>query len=127
MNDLIDHSSEKIQKLQKNSAGVSLTELIEFSSVTAKKVVKLKEYLFKNLYRSNEVNFMRSEAEGVVKGLFDYYLNSLDDIPTQFLENKYYLKFKSNRQRKLNLVGDFIASMTDKEALETFARISMRI
>ena len=70
---------------------------------------------------------MRSEAEGVVKVLFDYYLNSLDDIPTQFLDNKYYLKFKSVRQRKLNLVGDFIASMTDKEALETFDRIRTRI
>ena len=70
---------------------------------------------------------MRSEAEGVVNVLFDYYLNSLDDIPTQFLDNKYYLKFQSVRQRKLNLVGDFIASMTDKEALETFDRIRTKI
>ena len=100
---------------------------IEFSSATTKKVVELKKYLFKNLYRSKEVNFMRSEAEGVVNFLFDYYSNSLDDIPTQFLENKYYLKFKSVRHRELNLVGDFIASMTDKEALETFNTIRMEI
>ncbi|MFL2800409.1 MAG: hypothetical protein ACJZ8K_03065 [Paracoccaceae bacterium] len=70
---------------------------------------------------------MRGKAEGVVKTLFDYYLHSLDDIPIQFLENQYYMKFKSVRQRKLNLVGDFIASMTDKEALETFDRIRPRI
>ena len=125
--DLIDHSGEKTKKLQENSASLSMTNLIEFSSVTAKKVVELKKYLFKNLYRSEEVNSMRSEAEGVVKVLFDYYLNSLDDIPTQFSDNKYYLKFKSVRQRKLNLVGDFIASMTDKEALETFDRIRTKI
>ena len=125
--DLIDHSGEKTKKPQENSASMSMTNLIEFSSVTAKKVVELKKYLFKNLYRSKEVNFMRSEAEGVVNVLFDYYLNSLDDIPTQFLDNKYYLKFQSVRQRKLNLVGDFIASMTDKEALETFDRIRTRI
>jgi len=31
------------------------------------------------------------------------------------------------RHRKLNLVGDFIASMTDKEALETYDKIRMRI
>ena len=35
--------------------------------------------------------------------------------------------YKSNqvKHRKLNLLGDFIASMTDKEALETFDRISV--
>ena len=70
---------------------------------------------------------MRREAKGVLKVLFDYYLNSLNDIPTSLLENKYYSKFKSLRHRKLNLVGDFIASMTDKEALETFNKIRMRI
>ena len=41
------------------------------------------------------------------------------------MENKYYSKFKSFRQKKLNLVGDFIASMTDKEALETFGQIKI--
>jgi len=49
----------------------------------------------------------------------------LDDIPLSFMENKYYSKFKSFRQRKLNLVGDFIGSMTDKEALETFGQIKI--
>ena len=66
---------------------------------------------------------MRKQAERVVDALFEYYFNSLDKIPVSFLENKYYSKFKSQRCRKLNLVGDFIASMTDKEALETFDQI----
>ena len=70
---------------------------------------------------------MRREAEGVLRVLFNYYLDALNDIPTSLLENKYYSKFKSPRHRKLNLVGDFIASMTDKEALETFDKIRVRI
>ena len=49
--------------------------------------------------------------------------DNLDGIPLSFMDNKYYLKFQSFRHRKLNLVGDFIASMTDKEALETFYQI----
>ena len=89
--------------------------LIEFSSGTVKKVVELKKYLFKNLYRSQEINIMRSQAEEIINTLFKYYLDNLDDIPLSFMENKYYSKFKSFRQKKLNLVGDFIASMTDKE------------
>ena len=126
VNDLIDNSRNNIKNLRKNSASINTGNLIDFSSDTAKKVLELKKYLFKNLYRSKEINFMRREAEGVLKVLFDYYLNSLNDIPTFLLENKYYSKFKSLRHRELNLVGDFIASMTDKEALETFDKIRMR-
>ena len=88
-------------------------------------MVELKKYLFKNLYRSEEINFMRSQAEEIINTLFEYYLDNLDDIPLSFMENKYYSKFKSFRHRKLNLVGDFIASMTDKEALETFGQIKI--
>ena len=127
VNDLIDHSRDNIKNLHKNSASMNTGNLIDFSHDTGKKVLELKKYLFKNLYRSREISFMRREAEGVLRVLFEYYLNSLSDIPTSFLENKYYSKFKSLRHRKLNLVGDFIASMTDKEALETFDEIRMRI
>ena len=68
---------------------------------------------------------MRSQAEEIINTLFEYYLDNLDDIPLSFTENKYYSKFKASRQKKLNLVGDFIASMTDKEALETFGQIKI--
>ena len=68
---------------------------------------------------------MRSQAEEIINTLFEYYSDNLDDIPLSFMENKYYSKFKSFRQKKLNLVGDFIASMTDKEALETFGQIKI--
>ena len=87
--------------------------------------MELKKYLFKSLYRSREINFMKRQAENVVSALFEYYFNRLDDIPVSFLENEYYSKFKNSKHRKLNLLGDFIASMTDKEALETFDRISV--
>ena len=70
---------------------------------------------------------MRNEAERVVSALFEYHFENLDTIPVSFLENKYYIKFKTLRQRKLHIVGDFIANMTDKEALETFNRISLCI
>ena len=102
---------------------MNTANLIEFSSDTVKKVLELKKYLFKNLYRSREINFMRREAEVVLKVLFDHFFDSLDDIPKFLSENNYYSKFKSSRHRNLNLVGDFIASMTDKEALETFNTI----
>ena len=68
---------------------------------------------------------MRSQAEEIINTLFEYYLDNLEDIPLPFMENKYSSKFKSFRQKKLNLVGDFIASMTDKEALETFGQIKI--
>ena len=127
VNDLIEHSRDNIRNLHKNPACMNTANLIDFSSDTAKKVLELKKYLFKNLYRSREINFMRREAEEVLKGLFDHFFNSLDDIPKLLSENNYYSKFKSSRHRNLNLVGDFIASMTDKEALETFNTIRTKI
>ena len=126
VNDLICHSRVNIKNLQKNTANMNMSNLINFSSETGKKVVELKKYLFKNLYRSKEINYMRTRAEEVVDALFDYYSNRLDSIPVSFLENKYYSKFKTMRHRKLNLVGDFIASMTDKEALEVFDKIRIK-
>ena len=125
VNDLIFQTQKNIKDLQKNASGTKTSNLIAFSSGTLKKVVELKKYLFKNLYRSQEINIMRSQAEEIINTLFEYYLDNLDDIPVSFMENKYYSKFKSFRHRKLNLVGDFIASMTDKEALETFSQIKI--
>jgi dGTPase len=123
VNDLIFQTHKNIKDHQKNASGIKTSNLIAFSSGTVKKVVELKKYLFKNLYRSGEINFMRCQAEEVVNTLFEYYFDNLDGIPLSFMDNKYYLKFQSFRHRKLNLVGDFIASMTDKEALETFDQI----
>ena len=125
VNDLIFQTQKNIKDLQKNASGTKTSNLIAFSSGTVKKVVELKKYLFKNLYRSQKINIMRSQAEEIINTLFEYYLDNLDDIPLSFMENKYYSKFKSFRQKKLNLVGDFIASMTDKEALETFGQIKI--
>ena len=125
VNDLISCSLKNIEALQKNAADINTPNQIAFSSDAVKKIMELKSYLFKNLYRSQEINSMRSQAGGVVNALFEHYFDNFDRIPTLFLENKYYSKFKNSKQRKLNLLGDFIASMTDKEALETFDRISM--
>ena len=102
---------------------MNMPNQIAFSSDTLKKIVELKGYLFKNLYRSKEINSMRNQAAGVINALFEHYFENLDEISPSFLDNKYYSKIKNSKHRKLNLLGDFIASMTDKEALETFNRI----
>ena len=127
VNDLIDHSHGNIKLLEKNFSLINAENLITFSSEARKKVVELKKYLFKNLYRSKEINSMRREAESVVSTLFEYYLENMNDIPKSHSEIKCYTKFKSLRQRELNVVGDFIASMTDKEALEAFDKIRTRV
>ena len=125
VNDLISCSFKNITHQKKNAPDTNLQSQIAFSTSTVKQVMELKGYLFKNLYRSKEVNSMRSQAGGVVNALFEHYFENFDKIPASFLENKYYSKFKNVKHRKLNLLCDFIASMTDKEALEAFDRISI--
>jgi dGTPase len=123
VNDLISQSRENICSYKGRKSDLNISALIKFSTDTIKKVVELKKFLFKNLYRSKEVNLMRDKAERVVTALFKHYLKSLDEVPTSFLNNNYYSTFKTLNYKKLNLVGDFIASMTDKEALEIFEKV----
>ena len=78
MNDLIFQTQKNIKDLQKNTSGTKTSNLVAFSSGTLKKVVELKKYLFKNLYRSQEINIMRSQAEEIINTLFEYYLDNLE-------------------------------------------------
>ena len=123
VNDLINNSLKNINDVVINTSNINLSNQIKFSVDASKKVVELKKYLFKNLYRSKEVNLIRNKAECIVRALFKYYFNRLSDVPKHFLENSYYSKLKTSNQKKLKIVGDFIACMTDKEALETFEEI----
>ena len=48
VNDLMRHSRVNIENFQNNTANIDLSNLINFSPETGKKVVELKKYLFKN-------------------------------------------------------------------------------
>ena len=79
----------------------------------------VKSYLFKNMYRHYRVNRMTSQAKRVVQGMFDFFLNEPNCLPTVW-----YAQTDGKRtQRTAELVCDFIAGMTDRFALLEHGRL----
>ncbi len=78
-------------------------------------VYRLRDFLFERVYEREEINEEFRKAKGILKALYEYYLEhadgEFDDIPGEK---------KGGRHRR---VCDFIAGMTDGFALMTYERL----
>lgn len=83
---------------------------VGFSAKVKVQVAALKKFLFKNLYRHPEVVVMNVRAEKVIKRLFDFFVENLHALPTEYRE-------RIHNQTAQRAVADFIAGMTDRYAL----------
>lgn len=91
-------------------------QVVAFSPELAEKNLRLKRFLFENLYRHYKVERMRVKAERYITMLFDTYLKH----PT-LLPGKYVVKMDSAGKERV--VCDYIAGMTDRFALDEFKRL----
>ena len=76
---------------------------------------KLRDFLFDNLYHNRVAKAEEGKAEGVIRALWYYYLDHIDDIPEEFLKNLP----KDGYER---VVADHIACMTDRYAIDDYKR-----
>ena len=91
-------------------------QVVGLSPELSRKNRELKHFLMENLYRHYKVERMRIKAERCMTQLFETYLKH----PT-LLPRKYQMKMdKSGRER---VIGDYIAGMTDRFALDEFKRL----
>ncbi|HYS43110.1 MAG TPA: deoxyguanosinetriphosphate triphosphohydrolase [Geobacteraceae bacterium] len=91
-------------------------QVVGLSTELSRKNRELKHFLMENLYRHYKVERMRIKAERCMTQLFETYLKH----PT-LLPRKYQMKMdKSGRER---VIGDYIAGMTDRFALDEFKRL----
>ena len=79
----------------------------------------LKAFLFERMYRHYRVNRMTSKARSVVGDLFDLFLSDPGCLPTRWRSRAEELA-DTDRAR---LVGDYIAGMTDRYALDEHRRL----
>lgn len=80
---------------------------------------ELKAFLMKHMYRHYKVNRMSSKARRVVKELFEIFHSEPECLPT-----KWRMQVdKAGSQQCAVLVADFIASMTDRFAIEEHRRL----
>jgi dGTPase len=90
-------------------------EVITFSGRMGSDIGTIKAFLFRHMYRHYRVRRMRAKAEGVVRDLFDIFLNDTGLMPVEWSDAAAQAGSEELRART---VADYIAGMTDRFALE---------
>ncbi len=91
-------------------------DLVSLSAEMKTKNVELKRFLFKNLYRHYRVERMAEKAKRVISMLFEAYKSNFNTIP-----NSFKIGYSSAEPQE-RIICDYIAGMTDRFALEEYAR-----
>jgi dGTPase len=95
------------------------TVIVTFSDQMAKAEKELKAFLYKNIYRHEEVMRVRADAELIVRQLFDAYFTDPREMPDGWREGL----DRAEDRIKARHVADFLAGMTDTYAVKEHRRL----
>lgn len=107
VNDCIDNTLEDIDK---GIMEVSLSDDINES------LVKLRKFMFENIYLGNILKEERDKAKFVLSNVYNYYIKNIEKMPSLYKE----IVEKEGRERG---VADYIAGMSDDYCLVAFNKI----
>ena len=93
--------------------------LVSFSETMRTQNQILQRFLFENVYRHYRVSRMASKARRVVGDLFRFFNEEPECLPTEWGQRSGPL----NSLETARLVGDYVAGMTDRYALDEHAKI----
>ncbi len=93
-------------------------EYIVMDEKIYKAMYRLRDWLFDNVYLSPYVKRELDKSKGIVKALFDYYVNHFDEIP--FYEK--YLNIWGS-YNPVQAAVDYVAGMTDRYALRIYKEL----
>jgi dGTPase len=93
--------------------------MVTFSPGLAAEEKELKAFLYKNMYRADDVMRVRADAERVVLELFDAYFADPRKMPEGWREGL----DRATERIKARDVADFLAGMTDTYALKEHRRL----
>ncbi|RUU26822.1 deoxyguanosinetriphosphate triphosphohydrolase [Mesorhizobium sp. M6A.T.Ce.TU.016.01.1.1] len=93
--------------------------MVTFSAEMAASEKELKAFLYKHLYRHREVMRVRTEAEQIVRDLFEVYFADPRAMPDGWREGL----DRADDRIKARSVADFLAGMTDTYALKEHRRL----
>ncbi|MBI4684257.1 MAG: deoxyguanosinetriphosphate triphosphohydrolase [Nitrospirae bacterium] len=113
-----DTHSKRIDTMVKDFIYYSLKSDLEkpgMSEEVSATTYKLRDFLFEYVYESDMIKKEFKKAKKILKDLYEYYLNHIEDIFSDIPMEK-----KLNRHR---MVCDFVAGMTDRFAMMTYERL----
>ncbi len=77
---------------------------------------KLHTFLFENVYRNQKAKFEETKVDGIIKGLFDYYVANPKKLPDLY-------QVIASEESTERAVCDYIAGMTDHFAIISYTNI----
>jgi dGTPase len=92
--------------------------VVEFSAGMKSTDRAIKEFLKPRMYRHARVTRIMTEAEGVLRDLFQTYLHRPEELPRERRQ-----ELASNEGSRARQIANFIAGMTDRYALIEHARL----
>jgi len=93
--------------------------VVAFSPAMADAVKRLKAFLFARLYRHPRVMTVMGRAEAIVRNLIARYRQDPGAMPAQWEAEAGTLE----PRRRIRLIGDFVAGMTDRYAISEHRRL----
>ena len=122
VDDLLRESIHRLDTTKPNSA-LEVRSLsgpvVALSEDMVKSNKILKDFLFERMYRHFRVNRMTSKARRVVSELFNLFLSDPGCLPTAWRVRAEGM----NQVPRARLIGDYIAGMTDRYALDEHSRL----
>ncbi len=94
--------------------------VIRFSPGMWAALKEIRAFLFTRMYRAPSVMEMRAQVTGVIRDLFPAFMNDMTLLPDEWKRD---VAAARDEQARARLVGDYIAGMTDRFALQTHARL----
>ena len=76
---------------------------------------KLHDFMFERVYLNPVAKGEETKAQGMIRQLFEYYVNNIDDLPADAVS-------QLARDGKERVVCDYIAGMTDQFAVDCYKR-----
>jgi len=126
--DVIEETSRRIKAagiVDFNDVRAARQSLVSFSQSGKKMNAELKKFLYQHMYRHYRVARMANKAERVIREIFEAYLHSPAMLPPhqQAEMSAAQAAGALSLERQARIIADYIASMTDRYALEEYARL----
>jgi len=126
--DVVEETGRRIRALNINSFAdvrAAKTALVAFSPAARKKNGELKKFLYKNMYRHYRVARMANKAERVIREIFEAYMQNPAMLPHHQQQEMATDRISGSlsKERQARIIADYIASMTDRYALEEHDRL----
>lgn len=83
----------------------------------------LRQFLFENVYFSNNLVIEREKYSNILSKMYEFYMSDFSKIPQEFMNiyNNYDIFNK-----KSTIVCDYIAGMTDRFAITTYNNLFLK-